>query len=126
MASVELPLPRRGDIWLVALGAGRRGEPGKTRPAIVLSVEEVLSGAADELVVVVPVSSSRAPSALRPVISAREGIDADSAAISRAVRAVTLSRLVRHIGGVEPGTLREIERAVALILGLDSSSSKIT
>lgn len=71
MASTEQP--RRGEIWLVSLGAGRRGEPAKTRPAIVISVDELLTGSDEELVVVVPLSSSRAPSKLRSAVSAAEG-----------------------------------------------------
>lgn len=77
--------PRRGELWLVALGAARAGEPGKHRPAVVVSVDEILAGVDDELVVVVPVSSSRASSPLRPQISPAEGADAESVAICRGV-----------------------------------------
>ena len=38
MASTDLP--RRGEIWLVAFGAARRGEPGENRPAVIVSAEE--------------------------------------------------------------------------------------
>ena len=117
MASTEQP--RRGEIWLVSLGAARRGEPGKNRPAIVASVEGLLGGGEDELIVVVPLSSSRAPSKLRPLVSAAEGIDADSAAIPRAVRAVARRRLLRRLGAVQPDTMAEVERSLITILGLD-------
>jgi mRNA interferase MazF len=116
MASAE---PRRGEIWLVSLGAARKGEPGKNRPAIVLSVDEIVAGVEHELFVVVPVSGSRAPSALRPRVSSEEGIDGESAAICRGIRAVSRSRLLRPIGQVQPETMREVEQAVAMILGID-------
>lgn len=116
MASAE---PRRGEIWLVSLGAGRKGEPGKNRPAIVISADEIVAGVEDELLVVVPISSSRAPSLLRPHVPAAEGIDEDSAAICRGVRAVSRSRLLRPIGVLKPDTLRAVERALATVLGLD-------
>jgi mRNA interferase MazF len=112
MASTE---PRRGEIWLTSLGAGRRGEPGKNRPAIVVSVDEIATGLEDELIVVVPVSSSRARSPLRPEVSSDEGA---SVAICRAVRAVARRRLLRQIGMANPDTLREVERALGLILGV--------
>jgi mRNA interferase MazF len=118
MASTE---PHRGEIWLVSLGAARKGELGKHRPAIVISVDELVAGVEDELVVVVPVSSSRAPSLLRPRISAEEGVDGESAAISRGVRAISRSRLLRRIGRLKPETLREVEQALATVLGLDAS-----
>jgi len=119
MASTE---PRRGEIWLVSLGAARKGEPGKNRPAIVLSVDEIAAGVEHELFVVVPISSSRAPSALRPHVSSDEGIDGDSAAICRGVRAVSRSRLLRPIGRARAETMREVEQAIAMILGLDRRS----
>jgi mRNA interferase MazF len=120
MASAE---PRRGEIWLVSPGAARRGEPGKNRPAIVVSVDEIVAGTEHELYVVVPVSSSRAPSMLRPKVSPDEGINGESAAICRGVRAVSRSRLLRPIGKLQPETLREVEQALAAIFGLDARTT---
>jgi mRNA interferase MazF len=117
MASTEAP--RRGEIWLVSLGAARRGEPGKNRPAIVVSANELLTGAEDELIVVVPLSSSRAPSKLRPPVASATGIDVDSAAIPRAIRAVARRRLLRRIGELDRDTMTAVDRALAAILVLD-------
>jgi mRNA interferase MazF len=89
----------------------------------VVSVDEIAAGVEDELFVVVPVSSSRAPSLLRPKVSPDEGIDGNSAAICRGVRAVARSRLLRPIGHVRPETLREVEEALAMILGIDGGNS---
>lgn len=116
MASTE---PRRGEIWLVSLGAGRKGEPGKNRPAIVVSADELSAGLQDEMLVVVPLSSSRAPSPLRPEISPDEGVDSPSAAVCRGVRAVARNRLLRRVGAVRPETLGGVERALAMILGIE-------
>ncbi|HYM53840.1 MAG TPA: type II toxin-antitoxin system PemK/MazF family toxin [Solirubrobacteraceae bacterium] len=116
MASTE---PRRGEVWLVSLGAGRPGEPVKNRPAVVVSVDELSTGGADELVVVVPLSSSRSPSALRPEVSGVEGVDRPSRAICRGIRAVARGRLLRRLGVLAPATIAEIERALALILDLN-------
>lgn len=116
--------PLRGEVWLVALGAGRTGEPGKHRPAVVVSVDELLAGVDDELVVVVPVSSSRARTPLRPPITPGEGVDADSVAVCRGIRAVARARLVSRLGAVAPDTLGEIDRALADILGLEASRNQ--
>lgn len=115
MASTE---PRRGEIWLVSLGAARKGEPGKNRPAIVVSVDEISTGLEDELIVVVPLSSSRAASPLRPKVSADEGIERDSVAVCRGIRAVTRKRLLRQIGEAKTGALAEVEQALGMILGI--------
>lgn len=120
----RLTLPRRGEIWLVALGAGRAGEPGKNRPAVVVSVDELSTGTPTDLIVVVPLSSSQAPSALRIEVAPTAGIDRTGLAICRAARAVVASRLMHRIGAVEPVTVERIETALALILGIDRDGER--
>ncbi|MHB8532273.1 MAG: type II toxin-antitoxin system PemK/MazF family toxin [Solirubrobacteraceae bacterium] len=116
MASTEL---RRGDVWLVALRASRPGEPGKHRPAVLVSSDRVLAGLPDEPVVVVPLSRSLPPSAHRPEVGAGQGVERPSRAICGAVRGLARSRLLRHLGSLTPVTLAEVDRTLALVLGLD-------
>ena len=118
MASTE---PRRGEIWLTSLGAARKGEPGKNRPALVASVDEISTGFEDELIVIVPLSSSRSASPLRPEVSPDEGIERTSVAVCRGVRAVARKRLLRRLGNAKADTLREVEQALGMILGIDSA-----
>lgn len=68
--------------------------------------------------VVIPVSSSVTGGALRPRISPAEGVDSDSGAVCRAVRAVPRTRFVQRLGTLEPDTMHHIDRALSLILGL--------
>ena len=114
-----MPDPRRGELWLVGLGAGRSGEPAEHRPAVILSADELLSGLEDELIVVVPVSSSSRPTPLRPIVSPAEGTDRNSVAICRGIRAISRSRLIERLGTLESSTMLEIERSVGVILGID-------
>lgn len=118
MASTE---PRRGELWLVSLGAARKGEPGKNRPVVVMSVDDINTGVPDELLVVIPVSSSRAPSPLRPDVSTSEGVERSSVAVSRGIRAVARSRFLERLGAVAPDTMANIETALGMILGIDSA-----
>jgi mRNA interferase MazF len=108
--------PRRGEIWLAALGAARRGEPGKNRPVIVISADDFLVGIDHELIVIVPLSSSLPPSSLRPQISTEVGIDNPSVVIPRGIRGVARSRLLQRLGEVDGEKMAEIERAVGLVL----------
>jgi mRNA interferase MazF len=114
--------PRRGEVWLVSFGAARPGEPGKNRPAVVVSVDRIIAGPSYEPIVVVPLSSSSAPSVLRPEIRDIEGVDRPSHAMPRALRGVARSRLLRRLGALPPEKLTEIERALALILDLTPDS----
>jgi mRNA interferase MazF len=125
--------PRRGEVWLAALGAARPGEPGKNRPVIVVSADQITPPTPHALIVVVPLSSSRFPSQLRPAVGDVEGVDrpteagrhlpparipVSASAIPRAIRGVARTRLLRRLGALEPVTLAEVERALALTLGL--------
>lgn len=109
--------PRRGEIWLVSLGAARQGEPGKNRPAIVVSADELATGSEHDLFVVVPMSKSRAPSPLRPMVPDTSGGD-QGVAVCRAVRSVSRPRLLRRLNRIGEETLTEIEYSLGLILGL--------
>jgi mRNA interferase MazF len=116
--------PRRGQVWLAVLGVARPGEPGKNRPAVVISADRGIAGSTGELIVVVPLSSSLPASPLRPQVKDVEGVDRESRAICRAVRGVARSRLLRPLGALTPATLNEVEGALALILGLDDHRAK--
>nr|WP_129669434.1 type II toxin-antitoxin system PemK/MazF family toxin [Phytoactinopolyspora endophytica] len=116
MASTE---PQRGELWLVSLGAARKGEPGKNRPVIVVSVDEIKAGVQDELLVVVPVSSSRAPSPLRPNVSPGEGVEMPSVAVTRGIRAVSRGSFLERLGSAKAETMAEVETALRMILGIE-------
>jgi mRNA interferase MazF len=110
--------PRRGEVWLAALGSARPGEPGKHRPAVVISADRILAGTKGEPIVVVPLSSTMPPSVLRPEIKGVEGLERPSRAVCGAVRGLARSRLLQRLGALPPAALAEIERTLALVLGL--------
>lgn len=116
--ATESSEPRRGDLWLVALGAARKGEPGKSRPALIVSVDDIVTGEETELFVIVPLSSARKASALRPSVPGAVGLDRPSVALCRGVRAISRTRLLRPLGRADAPTMRAVEEALALILGL--------
>jgi mRNA interferase MazF len=60
-----------------------------------------------------------AQSAKRPELGPETGIDNPSAAICRAVRGVSRTRLLRRLGDVGPEKMSEIEQVVELVLALD-------
>jgi len=111
--------PSRGEIWLASFGAAREGEPGKNRPAVILSIDDLSTGSGRDLVVVVPLSSSATPTPLTPIVSTGEGVDAQSVAVCRAVRSIARRRLIKKVGTARRDTLRGIEHSLGLILGLE-------
>jgi len=120
MESTDIPRPKQGEIWLTVFGAARIGEPGETRPAIVLSSSDQMTGSAYDLVAMVPISSTIIPSAVRPRVVAMPGtgLMADSVAVVRAIRGMSPTRLVVRLGEVSPSTLIEIQEVLRVVLDL--------
>jgi mRNA interferase MazF len=119
--ATESPEPSRGQVWLVRFGASEPGEPGKNRPAIIVSIDSLRTGSERDLFVVVPISATEPGSQMRPPVApADAGIDRPSIAVPAAVRSVSRARLLRHIGDVPLDTLQAVEQALAVVLGLDS------
>jgi mRNA interferase MazF len=116
--------PHRGEVWLVSFGAARPGKPGKNRPAIVVSVDRVIAGSRGEPIVVVPLSSFLPRSELRPDVLDVEGIERPSRAVCGAVRGLARSRLLRRLSALTPETFAEVERALALVLGLPTPTQR--
>ena len=54
-------------------------------------------------------------------MSPAEGVDTDSVAVCRSVRAVTRTRLLERLGTIRPGTMHQIDDALALILGIHTA-----
>jgi mRNA interferase MazF len=66
---------------------------------------------------VAPPPAPAAP--LRPVVSPDEGVDTPGVAVCRSVRAVARGRLPERLGKLTPDAMRQVERALAMILGIE-------
>ncbi|MDR0283649.1 MAG: type II toxin-antitoxin system PemK/MazF family toxin [Propionibacteriaceae bacterium] len=112
--------PKQGEIWLTAFGAAKVGEPGKTRPAVVLSADGQSVGSVYDLVVVAPLTSTLSPSEVRPQVAAssESGLAVDSVVVVRALRGVSATRLAKCIGRVDITTLMDIRVVLETVLDL--------
>jgi mRNA interferase MazF len=81
-------------------------------------------GAPTDLVPVVPLSSTLAPSLLRPDVPAGNGVDRPSRAICRGVRGVAESRMLRRLGRLDAATMAAIDLALAMVLALGERSDR--
>ena len=111
--------PRRGEIHLVAFDPTMGAEIRKTRPALV--VQNDIANQYSPITIVAAVTSSvggrryltevlvRAPEA---------GLSVDSIVLLNQIRSIDRRRLVRRLGTVAPPTMRRVERALRLSLGL--------
>ena len=107
-------MPRRGDIWWLALDPVAGSEIAKTRPAVVLTNDIV--NQRRRTVVVVPLSS--APSASPPILVQIRCAGRDAVAVIDQIRAVSKQRLRDRVGEVSAPELAALEEALREVLDL--------
>jgi mRNA interferase MazF len=102
----------RGDVYRVRLPRRRGREQHGARYAVIVQVDELL---ALSTVIVAPTSRSAAPATFRPEVTVA---GAQTRVLVEQLRAVDLERLDERAGRLSPGEQREVDDALALVLGL--------
>jgi mRNA interferase MazF len=110
--------PVRGEIWLVALDPTIGSEIRKTRPAIVVSSDEI---GRLPIKLVAPVTDwkdvfGRNAWHIRLEPNAQNGLAKVSAVDTLQLRGLDTQRFVRKLGTIEPSTMNRIAAAVALVV----------
>jgi len=116
---------RRGEIWLINLDPTLGAEIKKTRPAAIVSVDSV---GVLPLRVIVPITGwkeryAQALWMVRLEPNVDNGLDKVSCADAFQVRSVSTERFVRRLGQLDEPSIRAVERALALVLGINGSFS---
>ncbi|MDR0627234.1 MAG: type II toxin-antitoxin system PemK/MazF family toxin [Bifidobacteriaceae bacterium] len=114
-----VPRPSRQEVWLVAMGAARPGEIGKTRPAVVVSRDELQTGSPYDRITVVPFTANprQIPDQVRIALPAAGGLLKASVALCDAPFAAAPSRFLRRLGRLADLDFSKILAARALIEG---------
>lgn len=112
--------PRRGEVWLVNLDPVVGSELRKTRPAVVMSRDDI---GALPVRVIVPLTSWQERFAqaawLVPVeAQAEKGLTRKSAADTVQVRSMSEKRLVKRLGLLPESDLEKIAAALTIVLQL--------
>lgn len=111
----------RGEIWLINLDPTVGSEIKKIRPAIIVNDDAI---GILPLKVIVPVTEwkdhySVAPWMVRLETDAESGLSKTSAADAFQVRSVSQERFVRQIGRLSEIAMREISRALVIVLSIE-------
>ena len=110
-------IPRRGDVYWVALGPMRGTEIGKTRPAVVVSNDSC--NRFGSRVVVLPLTSN--VESLYPG-EARIRVGGTAArALGDQIRSLDKQRLRSRLGSLSQEDLRAVDDALRITLGLTPS-----
>ena len=115
-----MTFPRRGDIYLVAFDPTVGHEIQKTRPAVV--IQNDVSNQYSPITIVAAVSSQFAdpphPREVPLPVGTRTGLGKPSAAITNQIRSIDRTRLRKRLGSLDAATLRKIDEALKISLGL--------
>jgi len=111
--------PKRGEVWRVNFDPPRGAEICKTRPAVVVSTDEV---GKLPLRIVVPVTEwkpryAHFPWMIHLPASRGNGLSKDSGADTFQVKSVSVRRFVERTGTLSADEMNEIAAAVALCVG---------
>lgn len=115
----KVPVPRRGEIWLVDFDPAVGAEIQKVRPALIINVDHI---GRLPLRMVVPITDWKPQYANFPWFvelpaSAGNGLTKDSGADAFQTKSASIDRLVRLLGVVSSAQLDEIAAAIALCVG---------
>ena len=109
---------RRGDIFSVDLEPVRGSEQGKTRPALV--IQNDVGNQYSPTVIVAPITS-REEAAFRVNVAMKApegGLSNNSVILLNQIRTVDKTRLSRYWGRAKPETMRQVDEAIKISLGL--------
>jgi len=110
---------RRGEVYLASLDPTLGAEIRKTRPAVV--VQNDLANRRSPITIVAAVSSQFEERLYPTEVFVRApegGLTADSVVLLNQIRSVDKGRLARRLGVLKAETMREIDAALLLSLGL--------
>lgn len=112
-------MPARGEIWLVNFNPTVGDEIQKSRPAVIISSDAIHSSLALKLVV--PVTEWQAAFATKPwhtklAPSKTNGLSKESSADAQNLRAVSVNRLTKRLGQLQPEQTEAVAAAIALLV----------
>lgn len=118
-AKPKVSSPRRGEVYYVSFDPTLGAEIRKTRPALVLQ-NDVANRHSP--ITIVAALTSQFDETLYPtevLVRAPEGgLAADSVVLLNQIRSIDKQRLARRLGSLRPATMRQVDRAVQISLGL--------
>jgi mRNA interferase MazF len=111
--------PRRGEIYLVTFDPTLGHEIRKTRPALI--IQNNVSNQYSPITIVAAISSQFGnPPHPREVVlqPGKSGLQKSSAVVLNQIRSVDRQRLVKRLGVVDAVTMRKVDEALLISLGL--------
>lgn len=118
-ATREVSFPRRGEIYLVQFDPARGHEIKKTRPALI--IQNNIGNRYSSVTIVAAITSkiSIPPNPVEVVVEpGRSGLSARSTVRLDQIRSVDRIRLVKRVGQLDSQTMKRVDEAIKVSLGL--------
>jgi mRNA interferase MazF len=113
------PMPKRGELWLIDFDPPVGAEMAKIRPAVIVS-EDHIGRLPLRLVVPItdwkPLYGGYSWFVMIPA-DASNGLTKDSGADAFQIKSVSLRRLVRRLGELNPNQLEEVASDIKICVG---------
>ena len=111
--------PRRGEVWLVKFDPAIGSEIQKSRPALVIQ-NDIGNRVSDITIVGAITSTIKRSYPFQVQLPAGEGgISKDSVVTLNQIRAIDRRRLTRRLGAVSEATMKAVDQALVVSLGID-------
>jgi mRNA interferase MazF len=109
---------KRGEVWLINLDPTLGAEIKKTRPAVIVNVDQL---GKLPLKIIVPITEWKshytiAPWMVKVSAKSQNGLSKASAADCFQVRSISQLRFVKKLGALQPNQMDEISQALAIVL----------
>jgi mRNA interferase MazF len=107
---------KKGETWIVEIPGVNGHEQAGLRPAIIIADTRTM------VAVIIPCTSNiqalRFPFTVRIEPTRRNGLDSDTIALLFQIRAIDKVRLKKRIGFLEVKTMREVDKTLKILFGL--------
>lgn len=109
----------RGEIYFAELNPVQGSEQGGTRPVLIIQndVGNTYSPTTIVLAITSQINKARLPTHVE-VHATESGLSRDSVILAEQVRTIDKSRLKQKVAELQPRTMRRIENAMAVSMGL--------
>ncbi len=109
---------KRGEVWLVNLDPTIGHEIRKARPGVI--IQNDIGNKYSQMTILAPITSQKIDKVypFEVVLAKRSGLDKESKALLNQIRAVDKKRLIKRLGKVDAETMKKINEALMISLGL--------
>ena len=115
-----MTFPHRGDLYLVEFDPARGHEIQKTRPAVI--IQNDIGNRHSSVTIVAAVTSKLSPTPFPVEVGVApgkgNGLTLPSAINLGQIRSVDRERLVKRLGALDAATMRKVDEALKISLGL--------